>query len=258
MKHLELSIFATLLLVMFSGFKKAETERASKPSLPKVENQPIRFTSITVKSVVDSVSPVRSAVLKNDTDRASIETIGAVEKSTKKDKRYLITDPRDGQTYKTVQIGNQIWFAENLRYSIALPQVADSVTWNGLTSAAWCYYQNDSANNDVYGKLYNWYAVNEKDLCPAGWHVPSKSEWEIFNASTANSSRVISIPVSQGGCRGFLSEFYNMDVGGYWWSSTPDTGTVAHDWSTSNSGFTFNENVTEKRVGYSVRCIKDW
>lgn len=93
-----------------------------------------------------------------------------------------VKDLRDGQTYKTIQIGNQTWFTEDLRYSGGIPRVTDSVVWNSFISAAWCYYQNDSLNNAAYGKLYNWYAVNEANLCPVGWHVPGRSEWNSFNA----------------------------------------------------------------------------
>jgi uncharacterized protein (TIGR02145 family) len=59
-----------------------------------------------------------------------------------------------------------------------IPQVTDPTAWSSLTTGAWCYYNNDTANGTVYGKLYNWYAVNDpRGLSPQGWHVPTDAEW---------------------------------------------------------------------------------
>src|SRR5690606_33259564 len=62
-----------------------------------------------------------------------------------------------------------------------IPQVTDPTIWGNLTTGAWCYYNNDPANEIIYGKLYNWYAVNDpRGLAPVGWHIPSDSEWTIL------------------------------------------------------------------------------
>ena len=59
-----------------------------------------------------------------------------------------------------------------------IPQVTDATTWANLTTGAWCYYENNTANGTVYGKLYNWFAVNDpRGLAPSGWHIPSQAEW---------------------------------------------------------------------------------
>ncbi|MBM2813407.1 MAG: hypothetical protein HW421_169 [Ignavibacteria bacterium] len=82
-----------------------------------------------------------------------------------------------------VTIGTQIWMTKNLdvttyRNGDAIPQVTDSAQWANLTTGAWCYYNNDANNGTTYGKLYNWYAVNDpRGLAPTGWHVPSDAEW---------------------------------------------------------------------------------
>lgn len=80
--------------------------------------------------------------------------------------------------------------AENLavsryRNGDEIPQVQDAAEWNRLTTGAWCYYENNSANGVTYGKLYNWYAVNDpRGLAPEGWHVPSDNEWQMLVEKT--------------------------------------------------------------------------
>lgn len=93
-----------------------------------------------------------------------------------------ITDIDDNY-YKTVKIGNQVWMQSNLevthyRNGDLIPQVQDPGKWNSLTSGAWCWYENDETNGKKYGKLYNWYAVNDsRGLAMEGWHMPSKDEY---------------------------------------------------------------------------------
>ena len=107
-----------------------------------------------------------------------------------------IVDPRDGKVYNIVKIGNQWWMAENLnaiKYSdgTAIPLVEDTAAWNNLTEIdkAYCYYDNDVSNGDIYGALYTWVAAMNgavssdanpsgvQGICPAGWHMPSDEEW---------------------------------------------------------------------------------
>lgn len=95
-----------------------------------------------------------------------------------------LTD-QDGNTYKTVTIGTQIWMAENLRTtkyndSIPIPNVADGDQWEKLSTGAYCTYDNTESIETIatYGRLYNWYAVNTGKLAPKGWHVPSDADWK--------------------------------------------------------------------------------
>ena len=100
-----------------------------------------------------------------------------------------ITDV-DGNSYKTVYIGQQQWMAENLKVSkyndgSTIPNVTGINEWLNLTSGAWSYYNNDAVNNVKYGKLYNWYVVSKttngnKNVCPQGWHVSTGIEWAIL------------------------------------------------------------------------------
>jgi uncharacterized protein (TIGR02145 family) len=106
-------------------------------------------------------------------------------------------------TVQSIQIGSQIWSSKNLdvttyRDGTPIPQVTDPTQWANLTTGAWCYYNNDSANGTVYGKLYNWYAVagihdndpntSNKILAPLGWHIPSNSEWTTLSTYLGGDS----------------------------------------------------------------------
>src|SRR3954471_19314790 len=90
---------------------------------------------------------------------------------------------QDGRSYKAVKIGNQTGMAENLyvvtyRNGDTIPQVQDPKVWSGLKTGAWCYYGGNTQTGIKYGKLYNWYAINDpRGLAPEGWHIPSDEEW---------------------------------------------------------------------------------
>ncbi len=93
----------------------------------------------------------------------------------------------DGNTYKTVKIGFQWWMAENLlvahfRNGEVIPEILGNSNWLSSTTGARCTYENDSKNDSIYGKLYNFYAIaDSRNLCPVGWHVPANSEWDALD-----------------------------------------------------------------------------
>jgi uncharacterized protein (TIGR02145 family) len=102
-----------------------------------------------------------------------------------------VTDT-DGNVYQTVRIGGQVWMAENLRVTryndgTAITKITDTAEWaniynNTLKTPAYCFYNNTTNADSIkkYGALYNWYTVNTKKLAPAGWHVPTDSEWTVM------------------------------------------------------------------------------
>lgn len=187
----------------------------------------------------------------------------------------------DGNVYATIQIGTQTWMAENLKTTkyndgTAIPNITDNTAWEGLTTGAWCNYNNDVNNNSTYGKLYNWYAVNTGKLAPAGWHVPTDAEWttltnylggdegDKMKATTlwtayagitnTNSSGFTGLPA---GFRNYFGTFTSIGSYGYFWSS-PEYNTsnawyrmLFYNYSDaySTSGY--------KRNGFSVRCVRD-
>jgi uncharacterized protein (TIGR02145 family) len=184
----------------------------------------------------------------------------------------------EGNIYKTVKIGNQIWMAENLktthyRNGGAIPNITGNTEWANLTSydGAYCNYNNTVSSD--YGKLYNRMAVDDaRKLCPTGWHVPSVTEWDVLisylggqweaggrlkeagtthwqspNTGT-NESGFTALP---GGYRWYDGIFGGVSTMGVWWSSS---GVHYIFSNTSNTVMSEGANSTE---GLSVRCMKD-
>jgi len=93
----------------------------------------------------------------------------------------------DGNVYRTVLIGSQCWLASNLKTttyadSTPIPNITSGVSWDNLGYGAYVWYNNDAGWKDLYGALYNWYAVDfPNGLCPEGWHVPTNEEWNILS-----------------------------------------------------------------------------
>jgi uncharacterized protein (TIGR02145 family) len=137
---------------------------------------------------------------------------------------------QDGNSYKTIQIGNQTWMAENLktghfRNGDLIQVVEDSAEWSQLSSAASCWYENNGSLYDCpFGRLYNWYSVADpRGLCPDGWHVPDYFDW-------TNLSLYID-PLSETSC-------LSCDLSPYAGGKIKSAGTVL--WQTPNAGG-FNE-----------------
>jgi uncharacterized protein (TIGR02145 family) len=191
----------------------------------------------------------------------------------------------DGNVYNTTAICNRVWTRENLdvtryRNGDTIPQVADSLLWLYQTSGAWCYYNNDTANA-IYGKLYNWYAVNDpRGIAPVGWHVPTDAEWGQLhaclgyssvaggkmketglvhwaapNTGATNSSGFTGLPGGGRGVNG--SAFHSLSFYGYWWSSTAVDATLAMYHSLVFDGEHTSSMGFDKRLGRSIRLIKD-
>lgn len=192
-----------------------------------------------------------------------------------------VTD-KDGNTYKTVTIGKQIWMAENLnvehyRNGDPIPQVQDKEEWDNCTTGAWCYYDNNSGNGAIYGKIYNYYAVADpRGLAPEGWHVPSDAEWNqlmefLGTAEVAgekmkttsgwdeggngnNSSGFTAIP---SGYRNHEGYYGNMGRNAVFWSTTEFNSTNVWFRNVIGSIPDVYRHNYAKNFGLSVRCIKD-
>src|SRR4030042_3006216 len=104
------------------------------------------------------------------------------------EKEQTMTDI-DGNVYRTVKIGTQVWMAENLkvthyRNGDAVPIIKDEAEWRAVMfkeTGAYCNYKNDEKFVKTYGRLYNWYVVSDqRNIAPEGWHIPTKAEWKML------------------------------------------------------------------------------
>jgi uncharacterized protein (TIGR02145 family) len=186
--------------------------------------------------------------------------------------------------HKEVKIGTQVWMTENLnvekfRNGDLIPEAKTLEKWKDAgkrKQPAWCYYENNPANGEKYGKLYNWYAVNDpRGLAPEGWHIPFIHEWKTLTEylgggrtaggklkSTSgwdsrfpgnNRSGFLGLP---GGSRTAFAGFNYFGEDGYWWSATEFTTLQAWYQSLNYIGFVDrSQNLRDN--GYSVRCLKD-
>lgn len=207
---------------------------------------------------------------------------------------YFKTDPVlkdvDGNTYKTVIIGDQVWMAENLRTTkyqdgTPIPYVSNSDTWANLKTGAYCFFMNNATNGSIYGPLYNFYAVvDNRKLSPAGWHVPTDGEWKILqdflggekvaggklketgtahwsspNDQADNSSGFTALPGSWRGSGGAF--YYNVGAGAMFWTSTLSENPI-YPWLYSMGlGIDLRRSIDSyfpKDAGCSIRCIKNW
>jgi len=198
---------------------------------------------------------------------------------------FLACSDIDNNDYPVVEIGTQLWMAENLKTikfndSTDIPLKTGS-EWGSSATPAFCWYTNDAVSfNATYGALYNWYTVNTGKLCPSGWHIPDDAEWTTLftylggesvtggklketgtthwlslNVGASNESGFTARP---GGYRYILEgSFYWMANAGYWWSSK--------DYDISNAMYESLQYISSwvvrsylpKNCGFSVRCLKD-
>ena len=202
----------------------------------------------------------------------------------------------DGNVYQTVIIGTQVWMAENLkvthyRNGDAIPNVTDGTTWEGLTTGAYCEYDNNANNVATYGRLYNWYAVaDSRNIAPSGWHVPSEAEWkqlEMYlgmsqaqadqlgwrgtneggklkeggtthwispNIGATNESGFTGLP---GGYRYLGGVYDQLASSAVFWSSTENGSSFAWCRNLNNAYSGVHRYDGSKEDGFSVRCVKD-
>jgi len=188
-------------------------------------------------------------------------------------------------TINSIQIGTQIWALNNLDVTTykngdPIPEVTDPTEWANLTTGAWCWNNNNSANDTVYGRLYNAYAVNDpRGLAPEGWHVPiyddintlitslivdnnggnlketGTSHWRNPNTGATNSSGFTALP---GGYRNSSDGSFNyINRYGFWWINSPFGPTEQYGFNLNYTDASIDINHYNNNFGFSVRLIKD-
>jgi len=146
----------------------------------------------------------------------------------------------DIRQYKTISIGSQLWMAENLNYK---------------TGKSWCY-ENDDYNCNMYGRLYDWNTAAK--ACPSGWHLPTRREWS--EASATEFSAMLGGNLS-GEFSHIVSvneyKFLDKEKSGNWWGITEYGNNEAYSRHIKANENDFNEKITNKSIGYSVRCVQN-
>jgi uncharacterized protein (TIGR02145 family) len=191
----------------------------------------------------------------------------------------------DGNTYNTIKLGDQLWMGENLRVihyrnGDDIVKVTNDTVWQSLTTGAYCDYDNLEENSTSYGRLYNWYAVNDsRHIAPDGWHVPSENEWKtlidylggdqvaggkmkaigtqywtIPNTGATNESGFSALP---GGYRYTQGEFTDLTTSVFFWSSSENNSLDAWTHSLRYDDVVIWRYFYKKYWGCYVRCIKD-
>lgn len=196
-----------------------------------------------------------------------------------------VTD-RDGNVYNIVTIGTQTWMKENLkttkyRNGDPIPNITSNTDWITLPIGAYSNYNNDAKNSTIYGKLYNWYAVNDsRNIAPTGWHVPTDIDWTILtnylggesiaggklkesgtthwkspNTGATNEKSFTALP---SGYRAYDNgAFYGIEYDCSWWSSMESSTKDAWDRYLNYNYGNLNRGSNDKNDGRSIRCVKD-
>lgn len=215
-------------------------------------------------------------------------------KEDPKNEEVLVKDA-DGNEYTTVTIGTQTWMVENLKTTTyrngdPIPNVTDGTEWSNLTTGAYCDYNNEDTNSNTYGRLYNWYAVqDERNIAPLGWHVPTDVDYyklvkfidanavtsygieseiagaimkevgyEHWDAPNAGATDQYGFKGIGGGARDGFGDFVNLNIKGYFWTKTEDDLT-SRPWYRNllNDGVTIRRYTSGASSGFSVRLVKD-
>ena len=197
-----------------------------------------------------------------------------------------LTD-QDGNSYKTVKIGTQVWMAENLKTVTfcngdSIPKIVDGLQWNVTSEAMWSVYDMDMQNEEIYGKLYNWYAaIDERNICPCGWHVADDQDWfrlrDFLGGSLIAGSKMKIVGTEYGfpdderyssnesgfsalpsGVMSFDGSSHNLGEIAYFWIACYDSiDRLFYKSVEKDSDFIGRDKMVSKNVWSSIRCVKN-
>ena len=271
--------------------KKSSSSAKAKSSSNKASDSSSSDKSQSSSSAVKTSSSSKDG--KSSSSSSSVILLGCKTETEDNCEYGTLTDDRDGQTYKTVKIGDQVWMAENLNYRY-IQQTDDGAEED---SSSYCY-NDDPANCAKYGRLYLWSAamdsagiipgntangcgywencnlgnVKVRGVCPEGWHLPDTTEWNaLFNAVGGEETAGIMLKSTEGweyNGNGTDSYFFSALPAGprdddediydaFFWSSTEFNSGLASSmclFYNFDSAYLFNNF---KNSGLSVRCLKD-
>jgi uncharacterized protein (TIGR02145 family) len=206
------------------------------------------------------------------------------------------TNPGNSGVYKGIEIGNQVWMTENLsianyRNGDPVKHVSDPEAWGDQTVGAWCYYMNDPSLERLYGRLYNWFAVDDpRGLAPKGWRIPSDEDWKklekylglaerelgatgwrgggcglcmkqgkhnLWKGNISQDAEGCGFEARPGGYRDVDGSFYVLGSSGYWWTATEYDDFFAWYRSLYYNVDKIHRLQSYEGDGFSVRCIRE-
>jgi len=266
-----ITVTAAFVLFFSFGFMTDNIQAQTK-STQSVQTKP--------KSTVPVTKSTQAVQTKPKSTQTGTKSTQTKPKPVQKTSKPVPVKPKEAGTIK---IGTQIWAMANLNVSIfrngdTIPEAKTNQEWviaGESGKPAWCWYNNDQRNGQKYGKLYNWYAVNDpRGLAPAGWTLPTDADWTklmfylggqqmsgkklksdsgwIDGNIGTNESGFTGLP---GGYRIENGMFLNLGSIGTWWSVTESKALTAVDFYLSLSG-SLGRSSNPKQRGESVRCIK--
>jgi len=267
----------TILIVIFFvfiGCSKKNSQINNKLNVTSTTNNSNNYKSQTTKSLT-SESSTSITINNNNVNNTNASNI----------QQPNIVKDIDGNIYHTIKIGNQVWMLENLkvthyRNGDPIKNITDAKLWSNTTDGAYCDYNNDAKNADIYGHLYNWYAVNDsRNICPIGWHIPTDEEfktleeylggnniaggklkesgtkhWVSPNIGASNESGFSALPA---GCRLVNGNFLNINKDVHFWTSTERNDSGAWTRYLSDDSQESFHHYGNKHYGFCIRCIKD-
>ena len=185
----------------------------------------------------------------------------------------------DGNTYKTVKIGEHVCMVEYLkvthfRNGDSIPKIENSSRWSQRSTAAYCDFYNKLENVKEYGRLYNWFAVNDsRGICPVGWHIPTASEWKTLDSNIRVNKKIKDfkgwwsffpsnssvLPKDFRNNDGYFeneNSLFQSNYGG-WWTSTSTGNDEANYYYVGFSSFALVSGKYSKNGGFNIICVKD-
>ena len=282
-----------------TGSKNTQTKTQSTQAGSKTTQAKTKSTQTTTKSVQTTTKPTqagtKSVQTKPKTTTAGSKSVPTKSKTAATGSKSVPAKAKSATTASkpapvkkspeagTVRIGIQIWASANLNVSKfqngdSIPEAKTNQEWVSAGESgkpAWCYYNNDPKNGVKYGKLYNWYAVNDpRGLAPAGWALPGDQDWSTLAYNLggpddagykmkstsgwnggfigSNEAGFTGLP---GGYRVENGTFLNVGSIGTWWSTTESKVLTSIDYYVIQSS-NLGRSSSPRQRGESVRCIK--
>jgi uncharacterized protein (TIGR02145 family) len=278
-----ITITGVFFLLFSFGNISANTDQVEGSNSDQTQTKSVQTTSKSTQTQTQATKPV-SKTVQTKTKPAQPASKASQAKSKPIQKNSKTVPDNKTKDVGTVRIGTQAWAVANLNVSTfrngdSIPEARTNKEWVAAGESgkpAWCYYNNDPSIGLKYGKLYNWYAVNDpRGLAPAGWALSSDADWaKLINylggqgaagGKMKNDSRwnegnngtnETGFTGFPGGYRVENGAFVNIGNIGIWWSTTEDNLISAIDHYLSQSNSVGRSNSPKQRGEY-VRCIKN-